>query len=154
MYATELSAKYREVRNRLHGLPVPVKIEPPPIIPETSLRTSIMLSQDDDDECDVPIVRRPKMSAILAVTSRQYGVKVLDVISERRTKDVILPRHVAMYLGRELTTLSYPMIGRRVGRKDHTTILSACRKITRLLSADIRLAAEIDNIKRDLGVSE
>ena len=72
-----------------------------------------------------------------------------DMFSSRRSKSVVIPRQVAMYLSKELTNLSYPEIGRNFGGKDHTTIIHASKKIDKLLnesnsiSEDIRLLKSI-----------
>ncbi len=57
-----------------------------------------------------------------------------------------------MYLARHLTTMSLPQISGRLGGRDHTTAISGVGKIKRVLATDIRLAADIDNLKFILGV--
>lgn len=79
-----------------------------------------------------------------------YGVTMNDLISARRTKDIIIPRQVAVYLCKELTLSTLPAIGRAFGGRDHTTQLSSIRKITRLLPLDPVLAVSIAKIKSDL----
>lgn len=87
---------------------------------------------------------------IKRVVARYYQVSVHDIISGRRTANVIRPRQVAMYLAKTMTPLSLPQIGRRIGNKDHTTVLYGVRKITRLLASDPDLAADIENIMQAL----
>lgn len=70
-----------------------------------------------------------------------------DMKSDRRTKAVVYPRQIAMYLAKELTTRSLPDIGRRFGGKDHTTVLHAVRKIAALVKTDRETAGHIDEIK-------
>lgn len=104
-----------------------------------------------DDEG--PIIKRLTLARILNTVSVYYGVKVIHAVSARRTKDVMLPRHVAMYLAREHTLLSFPHIGRLMGGRDHSTILVACRKIARLLSeGDEQLASDLRALRQELGV--
>jgi len=95
---------------------------------------------------------RITLPSILRAVVRQFGVSALDIRSDRRIARIVVPRHVYMYLGRHLTTLSLSAIGRRVGGKDHTTVLFAVRKISQLILVDPRLAADIDNIKWELGI--
>ena len=65
--------------------------------------------------------------------SEHFSVKMSEMFSARRSKSVVIPRQVAMYLSKELTNLSYPEIGRNFGGKDHTTIIHASKKIDKLL---------------------
>lgn len=89
----------------------------------------------------------PKIVLIQDVVARYYQVSHADLISQRRTANVVRPRQVAMYLAKTLTLRSLPEIGRRFGGRDHTTALSAIRKITRLVETDAPLAAEIENLR-------
>jgi chromosomal replication initiator protein len=73
-----------------------------------------------------------------------------DLLSSRRTANVVRPRQVAMYLAKILTLRSLPEIGRRFGGRDHTTVLHAVRKIENLVSTDNTLAEEIEMLKRQL----
>ncbi len=80
-----------------------------------------------------------------------FGVAVDDVLSERRTANVVLPRQIAMYLTKALTLRSLPEIGRRFGGRDHTTVLHAVRKIEALRQSDERIAAYITALIAQLG---
>lgn len=95
----------------------------------------------------------PPVSAIQRVVAKHYGVSRLDLVSARRTADVVRPRQVAMYLAKKLTSRSLPDIAGRFGGRDHTTALHAVRKIERLRATDPALAAKIDEITGELGVS-
>lgn len=96
--------------------------------------------------------RRPAVAQILNAVCRRYNMTELDIRCQRRTADIVLPRHVVMYLCKTLTELSLPQIGSRLGNRDHTTVLSGAKKIARLIQDDMHLAAEIEDIKRTLGV--
>jgi len=84
------------------------------------------------------------------VVARQYNVSRADLLSSRRTANVVRPRQVAMYLAKLLTLRSLPEIGRRFGGRDHTTVLHAVRKIENLVTTDSALAGEIELLKRQL----
>lgn len=98
----------------------------------------------------IPVI--PKFSAIMGATCRHYDVTQIDLISSRRTKDVVRPRQVVMYLARYFTAMSLPQIASRLGGRDHTTALHGVNKIKALIECDIRFAADIDNIKLELGI--
>ena len=73
---------------------------------------------------------------IQETVSQRFGVTLEELVSPRRSQAVAYPRQVAMYLSRELTDASLPMIGREFGGRDHTTVIHAKDKITRLIRED------------------
>ena len=94
-------------------------------------------------------VAKEALKDLLAVQNRQvsieniqktvadyYKIKVADMFSKKRTRNVARPRQMAMYLARELTDLSFPEIGQSFGGRDHTTVLHACSKIEELKASD------------------
>ena len=80
----------------------------------------------------------------------QFHVKMAELKSRRRSKTLVHPRQIAMYLCRELTDASYPEIGRQFGGKDHTTIIHACRQVTKAKENDIALNATIEALKEQI----
>ena len=94
--------------------------------------------------------KRVKIEDIQRIVARQYNVSRADLLSSRRTANVVRPRQVAMYLAKTLTLRSLPEIGRRFGGRDHTTVLHAVRKIEGLVGNDTMLADEIEVLKRQL----
>ena len=94
--------------------------------------------------------RKVKIEEIQRVVARRYNVSRSDLLSSRRTANVVRPRQIAMYLAKTLTLRSLPEIGRRFGGRDHTTVLHAVRKIEGLVGNDGALAEEIETIKREL----
>src|SRR5690349_6654476 len=94
--------------------------------------------------------KRVKIEEIQRIVARQYNVSRADLLSSRRTANVVRPRQVAMYLAKTLTLRSLPEIGRRFGGRDHTTVLHAVRKIEGLVGNDMALAEEIEILKRQL----
>ncbi len=94
--------------------------------------------------------KRVRIEDIQRVVARQYNVSRSDLLSSRRTANVVRPRQVAMYLAKILTLRSLPEIGRRFGGRDHTTVLHAVRKIEALTGNDGALAEEIESLKRQL----
>jgi chromosomal replication initiator protein len=92
--------------------------------------------------------RRVRIEDIQRIVARQYNVSRSDLLSSRRTANVVRPRQVAMYLSKTLTLRSLPEIGRRFGGRDHTTVLHAVRKIEALVAKDSTLAEEMELLKR------
>lgn len=89
----------------------------------------------------------PSVKDIQLAVCEAYSVTLNDMLSARRTERVITPRHVAMYLSKELTTLSLPTIGRATGGRDHTVVLYAHNKIAEQIKTDVDLAAKVAMIR-------
>lgn len=89
----------------------------------------------------------PNIRAIQRATCDVYGVDLHDLLSERRSDEIVLPRHVSMYLAKKLTGLSSTRIARATGNRDHTTALHAFRKIENLIKTDDELAAHVAMIR-------
>jgi chromosomal replication initiator protein len=90
------------------------------------------------------------MDDIQEVVCSQFHVKMTDLKSRRRSKTLVHPRQIAMYLCRELTDASYPEIGRQFGGKDHTTIIHACRQVAKAKEADTALQTTIETLKEQI----
>jgi chromosomal replication initiator protein len=94
--------------------------------------------------------KKVKIEEIQRIVARHYNVSRSDLLSSRRTANVVRPRQVAMYLAKTLTLRSLPEIGRRFGGRDHTTVLHAVRKIEHLVGNDTSLAEEVESLRRQL----
>ena len=101
---------------------------------------------------DIIIERNKELSVeeILKKVSIHFNLKISDMKSSKRVKTVVLPRQIAMYLSRQLTSSSYPEIGDRFGGKDHSTIIHAIRKIEKLMEEDFQLRSTIENLKKEM----
>jgi len=73
---------------------------------------------------------------IQETVSERFGLSIGELISDKRSQNIVYPRQVAMYLSRELTDSSLPKIGREFGGRDHTTVIHATSKINRLIQKD------------------
>lgn len=94
--------------------------------------------------------RRVKIDDIQKLVASHYNISRSDILSSRRTANVVRPRQIAMYLSKVMTLRSLPEIGRRFGGRDHTTVLHAVRKIEELVAKDKSLAEVIELLKRIL----
>ena len=92
--------------------------------------------------------RRIDIAEVQNAVATRFGVKVADMKSKKRTKALVFPRQLAMYLSRDLTELSYPEIGRHFGGKDHTTIMHACKKIEKEKQDGGNVALTLDALTR------
>ena len=94
--------------------------------------------------------RRVRIEDIQRVVSRHYNVSKADLLSARRTRTIVRPRQIAMYLAKVLTPRSLPEIGRRFGGRDHTTVIHAVRQIEKLRQSDAELDADVRLLLRQL----
>jgi chromosomal replication initiator protein len=92
--------------------------------------------------------KRVKIEDIQKLVATHFNVSRADILSSRRTANVVRPRQIAMYLSKTMTLRSLPEIGRRFGGRDHTTVLHAVRKIEGLVSTDMALSEELESFKR------
>ena len=90
------------------------------------------------------------MDDIQEAVCTQFHVKMTELKSRRRSKTLVHPRQIAMYLCRELTDASYPEIGRQFGGKDHTTIIHACRQVAKARETDTALQTTIETLKEKI----
>ena len=70
----------------------------------------------------------------MAATASHFEIKISDLKSKKRSRQISIPRQIAMYLCREHTKLSLPDIGRHFGGKDHTTVIYSHKKIGGLIN--------------------
>jgi len=90
---------------------------------------------------------------IQEIVASRFHVKISDLKSKRRTKTLVYPRQIAMFLCRDMTDSSFPEIGRDFGGKDHTTIIHACKQIQKSQANDSTLRATLQSLKEEIGKS-
>lgn len=97
------------------------------------------------------VLRGPvSIDLIQHLVAESFGIPVEELSSSKRTSDLALARQIAMYLSREYTEASLQQIGYGFNKKDHTTVLHACRKIDELLKNDLRVKSIVDNVRKKL----
>lgn len=124
--ATNITYNIRELEGAL------IRVNAYASLNDTEL--SVPLAQDILS--DVLSASKPRLitaSMILEKTGEQFGFTIEQLCSSKRTRDLVHARQVSMYVCRELTDLSYPQIGAEYGGKDHTTVLYAYEKISKLM---------------------
>ena len=88
-----------------------------------------------------------RIDLIQKVVAREYGISVEDILSARRTRAIVLPRQIAMFLSKTLTPRSLPDIGRRFGNRDHTTVIHGVRKIEKMRGDDPAFKPEVERLR-------
>lgn len=94
--------------------------------------------------------RRITCDTIQATVANYYSVTVEDLKSARRNREITVPRQVAMFLTREMLSLSLPRIGEAFGGRDHTTVMHSCDKIVEHLKTNPGFLSQIDDIRKML----
>ena len=98
--------------------------------------------KDYDEDIDPETIRKK--------VCEYYNVKISDIDSKTRKAEITLPRQIAMYLCRELTDSSLPKIAEYFGKKDHTTVMHACNKISGELKINKNLDKAVSDIKASI----
>ncbi|WP_322509723.1 chromosomal replication initiator protein DnaA [Anaerolinea sp.] len=89
-------------------------------------------------------------SQVLEVVASEFGISLDELVGRSRSREVALPRQVAMYLMREEANASLPQIGEALGGRDHTTVMYACEKVADMIERDDRLRRKIFAIRERL----
>jgi chromosomal replication initiator protein len=90
--------------------------------------------------------RQISVDVIQKRVAAHYGVRVSEMFSARRARNIARPRQIAMYLAKNHTSLSYPEIGRQFGGRDHTTVMHAVKTIENLMTSNAELAEDVELI--------
>lgn len=99
------------------------------------------------------LVRTPDnmtVDQVIEAVCRYYNVAAADLVSDSRKRAIVFPRHIAMYLSRTETDASLPQIGKRLGNRDHTTVLYGYEKIASLLESDAMARRDTLEIKASM----
>jgi len=96
--------------------------------------------------------RKITLETIMEMVCNYFNISEKEIKSGKRIKNILIPRQIAMYLSRDLTTSSLNSIGEFFGIKDHTTVINACKKVKKLIENDTYIKNSVENIKRGLSV--
>jgi len=96
------------------------------------------------------IKEKVTVEEIVKIVAGKFGVKIDEIKAAKKNKSLTVPRHIAMYLARKLTTSSYPDIGEKIGGRDHSTVIYACNKIKKLMDMDNNIKIVVQGIEDTL----
>ncbi|MBE0598367.1 MAG: chromosomal replication initiator protein DnaA [Desulfuromonadales bacterium] len=116
----------------------------------TSTPVSLAMAKEVLKDILVEKAREITVEDIQKIVGSHYNIKVSEIKSGRRLKALVLPRQIAMYLARQMTSSSYPELGERFGGKDHSTIIHAIKKIEKRLEEDYQLRSTINLIRNTI----
>ncbi|KRK88619.1 chromosomal replication initiator protein DnaA [Lentilactobacillus sunkii] len=141
--AGQIDSNVRELEGALSRVQAYSKLKDEPITTDLvyeALR-GLKLSQDNRQLSIVDIQNK---------VASYFHISINDLKGKKRMKSIVMPRQIAMYLAREMTSNSLPKIGKEFGGKDHTTVIHACDKIAEIIKLDADLRKEISDIKSAL----
>ena len=115
------------------------------------------LSKDPyENEEEVGFEQAPKRAStfqdVLEEVSRYYSVSVNDMLGASRVREILLPRQIAMFLGKTYLRLSYVRLGEIFSNRDHTTVMNAVSKVEKCMQNDPQLLREVRAIEQELGL--
>ena len=140
--ARQITSNVRELEMALHRIAAHAALLGGAITLETtqSVLRDVLVAKE----------RRITIEDIQQRVAAHYNVKPAELSSSRRAQAVVRPRHVAMYLAKQLTSRSLPEIGRKFGKRDHTTVMYAIRRIEELRPKDAALDEDVEYLWRSL----
>lgn len=98
--------------------------------------------EENINELDIKKIKR--------IVADYYSLSVKQIVSATRTKNIAIPRHIAMYLCRTLLDAPYKEIGNEFGKRDHSTVINACEKVEELIKKDPNYLRAINEIKSQI----
>ncbi len=144
LVAKKIRSNVRELEGALHRL----------IASSGFTHRDIDIDLAKDTLQDLTLFQERKISIenIQKTVADFYGIRVSDLKSKRRNRQIARPRQVAMALAKELTSLSLPDIGDAFGGRDHTTVIHACRKVEELMRTEPKISEDYNSLSKILSV--
>ena len=140
--ALKVTSNIRELEGALNRIVAHADVTKQPVTLESTQEVLQDLLRSHD--------RRITIDEIQRKVADHYNIRLTDMHSARRARQVARPRQVAMYLAKQLTARSLPEIGRKFGGRDHTTVMHAVRKVEELMTDDAQIAQDVEVIRRAL----
>ena len=140
--ARRITSNIRELEGALNRVVAYATLTKRPVDPDFAREVLADVLRANDRKITIDEIQRR--------VAEHYRIKPADMVSARRAREVARPRQVAMYLAKRLTSRSLPEIGRRFGKRDHTTVMHAVKRIEELRIDDTELDADIVLLSRQL----
>lgn len=138
--ARKITANVRELEGALNRVVAYAALVSAPVTLEFTREILADLLRSHEKKLTIDEIQRK--------VAEHYHLKLADLMSARRAREVARPRQVAMYLAKKLTPRSLPEIGRRFGGRDHTTVMHAVKRIEELRASDREIDADVVRLTR------
>ena len=139
LLATNIATNIREIEGAYNKIVAYTSLMDMPITVETAQKVLADMGNDVK-------TKQITFEGIIKVVADHYNVKEEELFNKKRTQNIAFPRQIAMYLCRELADLSYPRIGELFGGRDHTTVIHAYEKISKMKADNIKLQTEMQEM--------
>ncbi|NND83059.1 MAG: chromosomal replication initiator protein DnaA [Gammaproteobacteria bacterium] len=144
LVAKKIRSNVRELEGALHRLVASSRF--------THRDIDLDLAKDTLQDLTLFQERKISIDNIQKTVADYYSIRVADLKSKRRNRQIARPRQVAMALAKELTSLSLPDIGDAFGGRDHTTVIHACKKVVELTKTDSKINDDYNSLQKILSV--
>ncbi|HEU0025507.1 MAG TPA: chromosomal replication initiator protein DnaA [Ktedonobacterales bacterium] len=141
--ASRVQSNIRELEGSLNRVQAYAQLQGLPLTLDTAKAAMVSLASDTRQ-------RRVSIEDILSAVAEHYHIPADDLRGKQRDKQIVVPRHVAMYLMRQETEASLLEIGQALGGRDHSTVLHGCEKIGREINENTALRKEVLAIRQQL----
>lgn len=138
--ARKITANVRELEGALNRVTAFALLIGKPITLDFTRETLADLLRAHEKKLTIDEIQRK--------VAEYYGLRLSDLLSERRAREVARPRQIAMYLAKKMTPRSLPEIGRRFGNRDHTTVMYAVKKVEQLRAQDREIDSDVATLAR------
>ncbi len=138
--ARKITSNVRELEGALNRVVAYARLVGKPVTLDFTRETLADLLRAHEKKVTIDEIQRK--------VAEYYAIKLSDLLSARRAREVARPRQVAMYLAKKLTPRSLPEIGRRFGGRDHTTVMHAVKRIDELRAGDRELDGDVAALTR------
>ncbi|PIR54156.1 chromosomal replication initiator protein DnaA [Candidatus Peregrinibacteria bacterium CG10_big_fil_rev_8_21_14_0_10_42_8] len=108
--------------------------------------------REEDIGFEMKEQKRATFQDVMESVSRYYSVSIDDLIGKSRVREVLIPRQVAMFIGKKFLNISFVRLGESFGNRDHTTVMNAVGKIDKSLNSDSNVLREIHALTSELGL--
>jgi len=142
--ATRIKSNIRELEGCLIRIAAQSSLTGEEISLETTKKILRDIIHDDERPVTVEVVQK--------VVCEFYNITLADIKAKRRTKDIALPRQVAMYLSKQITNSSLNDIGKNFGGKDHATVIYACKQVEERRTKDETFNRMIENLLQKIKI--
>jgi chromosomal replication initiator protein len=142
--ASKVKSNVRELEGCLIRLGAQASLTGRPIDKEMAKNILRDLIEEDEKPITTDLIQK--------VVCEHFALKLADIKAKKRTKEVALPRQIAMYLSKQLTSLSLNDIGKNFGGKDHATVIYSCKQVEDKRAKDEAFNRMIENLLRKIKV--
>ena len=144
MVAKRIRSNVRELEGALHRLAASARF--------SNREIDIELAKETLQDLTLFQERKISIENIQKTVADYFGIRVSDLKSKRRNRQIARPRQIAMSLAKELTSMSLPDIGDAFGGRDHTTVIHACKKVDELIKIDNKVKDDHSSLLATLSV--